>query len=60
MKSPDLSELPVDQLAQFVLQCARDDPALLSRSDLDAVGAAPPLRRRRSRSGSDEPPPTEC
>jgi hypothetical protein len=45
--SPDhLSRLAVDELAQFVLRCARDDPALLSRSDFDAIGTAPAPRRR--------------
>jgi hypothetical protein len=48
MSSDGLSGLPVDELAQFVLKCVRDDPALLSRSDFDAIGTAPAQRRGRS------------
>lgn len=45
--SPDhSSRAAVDQLAHFVLQCARNDPGLLSRSNFDAIGTATPRRRR--------------
>jgi hypothetical protein len=44
MTPGDLPGLPVEQLAQFLLECAKDDPALLSRSSAQPVaGHAQPV-----------------
>src|ERR1700712_2446175 len=56
MTPGDLPNLPVEQLAQFLLGCAREDPSLLARS------AAPPapsraLRTRSSHMPMMPPPP---
>lgn len=40
MAPGNIPGLPVEQLAQFLLGCARDDPALLSRSNIDSLDGA--------------------
>jgi hypothetical protein len=45
MTPDELPKLPVEQLAQFLLGCAREDPALLARSSTLPIGAVAPSKR---------------
>lgn len=57
MTPGNLPGLPVEQLAQFLLGCAKDDPALLARSNVDSlVGGSQKIRLPPGRRNDGDTP----